>query len=799
MKLRAKIILAFGLTVLGMVALAHWASQWIVMQGYTEVESRAMATQLARVANELRHEGERLGSVAHDYSRWDELYAFAEDRNPDFIATNLTDSTLVNLRLNLILIYDRHGELVASHAVNWRQQVPSHVSPILLSALSTNPTLLQQENIARVSAGLLNLPECPLLLAAAPLTTSRGAGPAHGTIVMGRWLNPQEVTELGKHLGAELLLFPRSAALSTRSHAVATQLAAGNSTVIENDGRNHHTGYMKLPDIFGNPSLIARIDAPRLIYMQGQASQRYLVAALFVSGAACAIAVWCAVYWFILRRLAKIQAAVVTVGATQQLGQRVELTGRDELAELATAINATWDAVRTAEIARRQIDERLRQVVDSIEDVVWSMDPLAQQVLFVSPSVTAIFGVHPAAALASRGPWQLQVVADDAERVQRSFNALRDGGTLDLKYRICCPDGEVRQVHNRARLIVDTHGIPLRIDGICTDITESQRLTVELKKAHQKIISDAHQAGKAEIATSVLHNVGNALNGVNVSAAVLHSVLRKSVATDFRRVLGLLAEQADRLTDFIDRDPRGRGIPEFIRLALPLLDGERSQLVHEVGELHTKVEHIKTIIQAQQENARSLLFVEITSVPEIVDETLRICGDRLTTHGVHLTTQLDFQPSLRVAKSQLVQILVNLVNNAIDAVKGNACQEKSVTIVSRSEGNGSVALEVGDSGAGIDPQNLTRIFNHGFTTKPDGHGFGLHYCALSMTSIGGKIQVFSDGLGHGSKFVVTFPALHAANHTSPRTNSTAIETQPTSLPMLLMPEEPAEGTPVGQW
>jgi signal transduction histidine kinase len=234
-------------------------------------------------------------------------------------------------------------------------------------------------------------------------------------------------------------------------------------------------------------------------------------------------------------------------------------------------------------------------------------------------------------------------------------------------------------------------------------------------------------------------------------------LVQNSALTGLQRVLQLVADQSERLDEFVSRDPRGKKLPQFLHAALPVLEQEHAALMRETSDLHGKIDYIKRIIQAQQEHARTAAMIEDTTVSSIVRDAVQLCGDRLQRHGVDLDLQLRVNPTVRVAKSHLVQVVINLLNNAVDATLAANPEDKRVIVRSQQSPEGRLEIVVRDSGVGIAQEYLQRVFQHGFTTKADGHGFGLHSCAVLLCSMGGAIRAQSDGPGQGAEFIVTLP------------------------------------------
>ena len=290
-----------------------------------------------------------------------------------------------------------------------------------------------------------------------------------------------------------------------------------------------------------------------------------------------------------------------------------------------------------------------------------------------------------------------------------------------------------------------------------SEIGERKRMEIEVEKTHLELLDSSRHAGMAEVATSVLHNVGNVLNSVNIAASVVADNLHKSWGSSLAKVAALMDEHAADLGAFITSDPRGRQIPSYLAKLATQLDCERVSTLGEVEELRQNIEHIKEIVAMQQNYARAAGVTEIVSVTDLVDNALRINAAALMRDDVKVIR--DYPPhvsKITVDKHKLLQILVNLIGNAKHACAETNRADKTVTVRVHN-GDGRVKIAVSDNGLGIPRENLTRIFNHGFTTRKDGHGFGLHSGALAAHEMGGALIAQSDGPGQGACFTIDLP------------------------------------------
>jgi signal transduction histidine kinase len=279
----------------------------------------------------------------------------------------------------------------------------------------------------------------------------------------------------------------------------------------------------------------------------------------------------------------------------------------------------------------------------------------------------------------------------------------------------------------------------------------------QLAEAQQHLMDLSRQAGMAEVATGVLHNVGNVLNSVNVSATIVANKIRESRVGNLASLTDMLQKHFGALPDFLNHDPKGqRVVPYLVKLGTHL-EEERQVMLRELELLTGHLGHIKEIVATQQNYAKVSGLIEVISLPDLVEDAIRIVEPGLSAHGIQLERDHEAVPPVAVDKHSVLQILLNLLRNAKQAVKDSDHLEKSIRVRIHSFGEERVRIVVEDTGVGLPLENLTRIFSHGFTTRRDGHGFGLHSGANAARRMGGALWAESDGLGRGATFTLELP------------------------------------------
>ncbi len=351
---------------------------------------------------------------------------------------------------------------------------------------------------------------------------------------------------------------------------------------------------------------------------------------------------------------------------------------------------------------------------------------------------------------------------DDVERVSTELKRLWNGETpyVDLEKRYLRKDGSFLWVRMTTALVREGDAKPDYSVEFLRDISARKESAEELERVHKQLMIASRQAGMAEVATNVLHNVGNILNSVNISASLVTERVKQSKAPGVSRLAALLQAQGSAVGDFLVNDERGKHIPEYLTsLGEQLLSDQRMEL-EELASLRDNLEHIKDTVAMQQSYAKLCGVTETVAVADLVEDSLRLNAGAFVRHGVTLRREFSEVPPITVDKHKVLQILVNLVRNAKYACDESGRSDKLITLRIEAAPAG-VRICVIDNGVGIPAENMSRLFTHGFTTRVDGHGFGLHSGALAAQELGGALRVMSDGPGRGAMFILELPCTRA--------------------------------------
>ncbi len=460
-----------------------------------------------------------------------------------------------------------------------------------------------------------------------------------------------------------------------------------------------------------------------------------------------------------LGRKTQIKAHGENVGAIEvyHLGGKAKNGEEPFLKEEDDLLNAVAEWLGSI-AERKKAEEKLRlfrNLIERSNDCIFAVEPKWGRFLDVNNRACDSLGYTRKELLNMMTIKDIEVSMPDDSHWQKQIEKLKDKNDIVKQGRYKRKDGSTFFVETSLKLV--TQEKQEYIIAIARDITERKRAEVKLKTAQEKLLETAREVGMAEVATGVLHNVGNVLNSVSVTAESIQKRVRNSKISYLSDVVGLLEEHEAELGTFMTNEERGKKIPAFLaNLSKELVD-EQERCLEALEELTKHVQHVGDIIQLQQSHNKTKGLIEPTSIAELVEDTLKINAEMITRNKVEIKREIADMPTLLLDRHKVLQILTNLISNAIYALSKSERNDRILKIQVKEQKSGRLRIDVCDNGIGIPKENLTRIFEHGFTTKKKGHGFGLHSTALSANELNGSILAHSDGPGKGAVFTVELP------------------------------------------
>ena len=498
----------------------------------------------------------------------------------------------------------------------------------------------------------------------------------------------------------------------------------------------------------------------------------------WASYAVATVALFAFVTWFTSfqqrrenERLERLVAArtVELEETNSQLGRQIAETTAKTAAlsvseERFRSLNAELEdrvTARTAELTKSNEELQQRELLFRLifehapVGISWKRTDLGD-VFHINPTFSRILEM-PVGTLRDNSALTNLVHPADARR-QADMDRLiasGEGNSYTIEERFVLPGGRV--VWGMRSVAVIREGDRI-IQEICIleDITARKLAEDALVATHKNLLAASRQAGMAEIATGVLHNVGNVLNSVNVSATLVSDFVRHSKVSNVAKLSALFQQNKSDLANFMTKDSRGLMIPDYLGTLSESLAGEHEAEIAELENLRKNIEHIKEIVAMQQSYAKTSGVYETISVTDIVEDALRINAGSLARHDIETFRDYQARPVVTTDKHKVMQILINLVRNAKYACDESGRADKKITVRTTADDR-SVKISIADNGIGIAAANLTRIFNHGYTTRAKGHGFGLHSGALGAKELGGTLCVESEGTNRGAVFTLEIP------------------------------------------
>jgi signal transduction histidine kinase len=290
------------------------------------------------------------------------------------------------------------------------------------------------------------------------------------------------------------------------------------------------------------------------------------------------------------------------------------------------------------------------------------------------------------------------------------------------------------------------------------EMDHRKKAEAEKEKLYQQLMNASRQAGMADVASSVLHNVGNVLNSINVSTDTLLKTLKRPMVGDICRIAALFTEHQDNLQSFLTVDPKGKQIPSYLGLVAESLSGSHQTIQQELDSLVKKVDHIKQAIMSQQDIARAGSIREPVSVEDMMEQALGMAMPEPEKYHIRVVREYGPIPVIMTDRHQVLQVLVNLITNAKNAMVEHSGRTRCLTLrIGVPAGSGLARLEVIDTGGGIKSEHLSKLFAQGFTTRKAGQGLGLHSSAIVAKNLGGTLQAKSLGEGQGATFTLDLP------------------------------------------
>jgi two-component system, LuxR family, sensor kinase FixL len=441
----------------------------------------------------------------------------------------------------------------------------------------------------------------------------------------------------------------------------------------------------------------------------------------------------------------------------------------DEVGALTDAFNGMLERIASQETAlveaRSALEAKVHALAGSEARVQSIISSLAEALILIgndgvvtlaNPRVTPVLGWEPSeieGCLAAESLFS----PNDSSRARELIARAASGTVCSAEMEILTRDGEVRPVEIHWSRLLNADGAPAGILAAFSDITDRRNAAADLAAINTRLVEASRRAGMAEIATNVLHNVGNAFNSVNVSVTLIAEQIRRFKVEKLRSAAELLVSKGSEAGRWLSEDPRGTLFGPYLESLANAMDQDKAFTVGELDQLLRHVEHIKHIIATQQAYAKPRGITERIPLGELISHALELEAAYIANAAADVAGQFSDEHYVIADRHKVVQIVTNIIRNACDSIREHKIECGLISIEVFPE-RGRVRIEFSDNGGGIAPEHLTKIFAHGFTTRSEGHGFGLHASALAAMEMAGSLTAKSEGCGRGATFILTLPA-----------------------------------------
>ena len=770
MKLRAKTVLIVITTIVCLLAILYTLSGRVILAGFLSVEKRDTQRNISRVLDAIKEDISQFSIKAADWAKWDDTYQFVVDSNQEYIESNLTDNSLTDLGLDLMLFVDTTGKPVFGKSIGENGEGTDLPSPILRAILSDS-TIMHHPDEQSVVAGFTMIAQQLMLVVSRPILTSAGEGPSHGTLIFGRMVDSVEIEKISRitHL-ALTVAHPSATTLGADMARAQQKLSSDHPMFTSPLSRGIIAGYAHIPDIRGKPVLLARINVPRDIYRQGRLTRWYLLISILAAGIALGIAILLLLEHTVLAPIARLTTDVTVIGTRGDHTYRVEVRGRDEVARLAQSTNTMLDALHSIENQVSTRNRQMRLIMNAVPTGLLSLDEHNRVNPEYSASVEGILeirdlqGIDFCEAVGLSGEKRDEVL-EYLDLMRGEKLSEEDLAGLNPLQEAFLTIGNGKWITTHFTLIRRDQGLPSHILVVMEDITQRTAMQASIALKEQENLQLKAIAEDPDLFRDFLRETRQILSHAEQKISSLTTIDQKreiinEVFRDIHTIKGtagafglsVVADVAGAMEESLGRlrgdnrisletishirhsfDQLSKAITEAITNARNLFGDE---MLENSTDLHLRVSLDK--IKHQSALLRQLVdrhLVENSEGKEIIEAlNAALCQSRCIPARKGFAKVLKIIPGLsrRLEKPihfdivggetpldyeiahKLNNALVHLVRNCVDhgiepAHERRARGKPEQGLVKISiKNNGRLTVRVEDDGRGIDPEHIKR-------------------------------------------------------------------------------------------
>jgi PAS domain S-box-containing protein len=483
MTLRQKILATTVLVFFALAFIMLLISLYILQSGFRGIEKQSIHLDVERALSFIDSQISELSANALDYSGWDDTYDFAQNHNAAYIRSNFTQATLTIQKLNLLMILDQSGNRIYETGFDQKSFLFTPVPRMLRDASYLQRLLASARRNRGELNGVILLDDGPMMISIQPILKSNLSGPSRGSLIMGKSLNAEGVARLSQLTHQNLQFYGfYDGKLTPELQQVRHQLFKSKSVIIQPLSGDTVSGYGRIDDIFGQPSLILCTTEPRTIYEQGVLTIKYMFVFLLICATVFMAISLFLFEWMVMKRLSRMNEDAIEIGNSDNTGHRFQVSGKDELSLLAKSMNIMMEKIEQTKSLLRAEAARYRAVVEDQTELICRYLPDGT-LIFVNDAYCRYYGKKQSDLLGSKAP--VTISEEDREYVERCRQALNKENTnINYEYRVSLSDGSIRWQHATERMLPDEIGQPLEFQLVIRDITKRKKIEESLKDAY---------------------------------------------------------------------------------------------------------------------------------------------------------------------------------------------------------------------------------------------------------------------------------------------------------------------------
>jgi PAS domain S-box-containing protein len=479
MSLRWKILIVITLTAVMIIGAVYAISELTFMKSFQGVENQNARQTVERADKALTDDINSLNTLNHDWAAWDDTYNFVQnpDKYQSYVTDNPTDVTFASAKLNYIFIIDNSNQLVFGKGFNLETGTDVTI-PESLNGQIFNDIFTHHVNVTDNVSGIIMLPEGPLMISADPIITSEGKGPIAGTIIMARYLDSAEISEMSATIQSPIFIENLNATdIPPDFRAARASLSAKNLTFTHPINTQSIAGYMLVQDIYGNPAIILKATMPRNIFAQSVSTMRYFIFSVLGLAILFGFILIYLLSKLVLARVSQVSVYASNIRTSGDLSKRLNTTGNDELSQLTQNLNSMVDTLQQSHqelLVKQQAEERLRLTIESVAEGIASTD-LEGKITDVNESKVMLHGYSNKEELLGKNALDLVSPQDISKARENMKVALETGFSRGGEYVMLKKDGRTFIGERSTALLRNAEGRPVGFVISTKDITDRKR------------------------------------------------------------------------------------------------------------------------------------------------------------------------------------------------------------------------------------------------------------------------------------------------------------------------------------